>query len=132
MHCCLQVYYREHAAGMYAAIPFGLAQSMVEEPFLLVQTAIYGVITYFMIHFEYSAGAPEWLSAIRMIKDRMLWNVSGLQGLLCMVGIMHFHVDVNVGARSACYISLATCKWPQIAKHSMPLQLSPLTMSTSS
>ena len=58
MPCCLvQVYYRERAAGMYSAVPFGLAQSIVEEPFLIVQTVIYGVITYFMIHFEYSAGA---------------------------------------------------------------------------
>ena len=52
----VQVYYRERAAGMYSAVPFGLAQSIVEEPFLIVQTVLYGAITYWMIGFQASAG----------------------------------------------------------------------------
>lgn len=50
------VYYREKATGMYAAFPYALAQGLVEVPYILVQTLIYGTITYFMINFENTAG----------------------------------------------------------------------------
>ena len=50
------VFYRERAAGYYASLAYGLAQGDVEIPFLLVQSIIYTVIFYFMVHLEYSAG----------------------------------------------------------------------------
>ncbi|KAL9660657.1 hypothetical protein QQ045_025474 [Rhodiola kirilowii] len=51
------VFYRERAAGMYSPYPYALAQAsfiqgLVEIPYILVQTIIYGVITFFMINFE--------------------------------------------------------------------------------
>ncbi|KAG7637916.1 ABC transporter G family member 31 [Arabidopsis thaliana] len=46
------VFYREKAAGMYAPIPYAAAQGLVEIPYILTQTILYGVITYFTIGFE--------------------------------------------------------------------------------
>jgi energy-coupling factor transporter ATP-binding protein EcfA2 len=51
-----RVFYRERAAGMYSALPFALAQSLVELPFLLVQSAVYVFPTYAMIGFRMEAG----------------------------------------------------------------------------
>ncbi|KAL8225145.1 hypothetical protein R6Q57_017702 [Mikania cordata] len=48
------VFYRERAAGMYSAIPYALAQGLVEIPYIATQTIVYGVTTYFMINFEKS------------------------------------------------------------------------------
>ncbi|XP_024532454.1 pleiotropic drug resistance protein 1 isoform X2 [Selaginella moellendorffii] len=47
-------YYRERAAGMYSALPYAFAQVLVEVPYALVQTLLYGSITYSMIGFEWS------------------------------------------------------------------------------
>ncbi|KAF8113532.1 hypothetical protein N665_0049s0047 [Sinapis alba] len=46
------VFYREKAAGMYGPIPYAAAQGLVEIPYILTQTILYGVITYFTIGFE--------------------------------------------------------------------------------
>ncbi|GAV89910.1 ABC_tran domain-containing protein/ABC2_membrane domain-containing protein/PDR_assoc domain-containing protein [Cephalotus follicularis] len=51
------VFYREKAAGMYSPLSYAAAQvsmiiGLVELPYIAVQTIIYGVITYFMIHLE--------------------------------------------------------------------------------
>ncbi|KAK9998376.1 hypothetical protein SO802_017979 [Lithocarpus litseifolius] len=46
------VFYRERAAGMYSPIAYAAAQGLVEVPYIVVQTIIFGVITYFMINFE--------------------------------------------------------------------------------
>ena len=51
------VYHRERAAGMYAAMPYALAQGDVEIPYLLVQALLWSVITYWMFGFEADAGA---------------------------------------------------------------------------
>nr|GEV71750.1 ABC transporter G family member 31 [Tanacetum cinerariifolium] len=50
------VFYRERAAGMYSAIPYAIAQGLVEIPYIAVQTISYGIITYFMINFERTMG----------------------------------------------------------------------------
>ncbi|CAI0540631.1 unnamed protein product [Linum tenue] len=50
------VFYREKAAGMYSPLAYAAAQGIVEIPYILVQTIIYCVITYFMIKFEQNAG----------------------------------------------------------------------------
>ncbi|KAK3206522.1 hypothetical protein Dsin_020568 [Dipteronia sinensis] len=49
------VFYRERAAGMYAPSSYALAQGLVEIPYIIVQTIIFGVITYFMVNFERTA-----------------------------------------------------------------------------
>ena len=54
------VYYRERASGMYSSLAFSIAQGLAELPFLVVQAAIYCVIVYFMVHFEYTAAKFFW------------------------------------------------------------------------
>lgn len=51
-----QVSHRECPAGMYSSIPFGLAQCTVELPYVFLQCLLFGVISYWMIAFEASAG----------------------------------------------------------------------------
>ena len=47
---------RERAAGMYAVLPYAIAQGAVELPWALAQALVYSLITYFMIYFQISAG----------------------------------------------------------------------------
>ncbi|XP_058112108.1 pleiotropic drug resistance protein TUR2-like [Magnolia sinica] len=54
------VFYRERAAGMYSALPYAFAQVVVEIPYILVQTLVYGVIVYAMIQFEWTAAKFFW------------------------------------------------------------------------
>ncbi|CAN1121694.1 ABC transporter G family member 40 [Linum perenne] len=54
------VFYRERAAGMYSALPYAYAQVVIELPYILVQTLVYGVITYAMIGFEWDAAKFLW------------------------------------------------------------------------
>lgn len=42
-------------AGMYSALPFGFAQVLVEIPYGILQAILYGVITYALICFEWTA-----------------------------------------------------------------------------
>jgi hypothetical protein len=49
------VFYRERAAGMYGSLPYGLAQQVIEVPYVLGQTIFYSVITHSMIQFEWTA-----------------------------------------------------------------------------
>ncbi|KAK2399048.1 pleiotropic drug resistance protein [Trifolium repens] len=46
------VFYRERAAGMYSALPYALAQVIIELPHILVQALVYGIIVYVMMGFE--------------------------------------------------------------------------------
>ncbi|XP_061368731.1 ABC transporter G family member 31-like [Gastrolobium bilobum] len=50
------VFYREKAAGMYSPIAYATAQGLVEVPYILFQTLIFGVITYFMVNFDRNIG----------------------------------------------------------------------------
>ncbi|BBM99977.1 ATP-binding cassette, subfamily G (WHITE), member 2, PDR [Marchantia polymorpha subsp. ruderalis] len=54
------VFYRERAAGMYSAIPYGIGQVLIEMPYSLFQSVLFGVLTYFMMHLEYDAGKFFW------------------------------------------------------------------------
>ncbi|XP_030526169.1 pleiotropic drug resistance protein 1-like [Rhodamnia argentea] len=54
------VFYRERAAGMYSALPYALAQVLIEVPYVLVQATSYGVIVYAMIGFEWTAVKFFW------------------------------------------------------------------------
>ncbi|KAL8547629.1 hypothetical protein ACS0TY_007090 [Phlomoides rotata] len=54
------VFYRERGAGMYSALPYALAQVLIELPHLLIQTLIYGLIVYAMIGFEWTAAKFFW------------------------------------------------------------------------
>ncbi|KAK9141583.1 hypothetical protein Syun_010983 [Stephania yunnanensis] len=54
------VFYRERAAGMYSALPYALAQVLIEVPHVLFQTLIYGVLVYVMIDFDWVASKFLW------------------------------------------------------------------------
>lgn len=50
VHACVfrrTVFYRERAAGMYGCVPFFLAETVVELPWVAVKTALFCVISYF-------------------------------------------------------------------------------------
>ncbi|KAE8690971.1 Pleiotropic drug resistance protein 3 [Hibiscus syriacus] len=55
-----RVFYRERAAGMYSALPYAFGQVVIELPYILIQTVIYGVIVYAMIGFEWTAAKFFW------------------------------------------------------------------------
>ncbi|KAL6344974.1 hypothetical protein AAG906_007705 [Vitis piasezkii] len=54
------VFYREKAAGMYSALPYAFGQVMIELPYILIQTIIYGVIVYAMIGFDWTMTKFFW------------------------------------------------------------------------
>ncbi|GMI89171.1 pleiotropic drug resistance 12, ATP-binding cassette G40, PLEIOTROPIC DRUG RESISTANCE 12 [Hibiscus trionum] len=54
------VFYRERAAGMYSALPYAFGQVVIELPYILIQTVIYGVVVYGMIGFEWTAAKLFW------------------------------------------------------------------------
>jgi len=54
------VFYREKAAGMYSAIPYALAQVLIEVPYVLIQATAYALITYSMIGFEWTPAKFFW------------------------------------------------------------------------
>ncbi|OWM68977.1 hypothetical protein CDL15_Pgr025164 [Punica granatum] len=49
------VFYRERAAGMYSELPYAFAQVAIETIYVAIQTAIYTLILYSMIGFEWQA-----------------------------------------------------------------------------
>ncbi|KAH1203461.1 Pleiotropic drug resistance protein 1 [Glycine max] len=54
------VFYRERAAGMYSALPYALAQVIIELPHILAQALIYGLIVYAMMGFEWTTSKVFW------------------------------------------------------------------------
>ncbi|EEF49231.1 ATP-binding cassette transporter, putative [Ricinus communis] len=54
------VFYRERAAGMYSPLPYAFAQVVIELPYIFLQAAVYGLIVYAMIGFEWSAAKFFW------------------------------------------------------------------------
>ncbi|KAJ0985631.1 hypothetical protein J5N97_003987 [Dioscorea zingiberensis] len=54
------VFYRERAAGMYSAVPYALGQVVIELPYIFVQSAVYGILVYAMIGFEWTAAKFFW------------------------------------------------------------------------
>ncbi|KAK3426679.1 hypothetical protein EUGRSUZ_F03073 [Eucalyptus grandis] len=61
------VFYRERAAGMYAALPYAVAQVVVEIPYVLVQSALYSVIIYGMMSFQWTAAKFFWFFFITFV-----------------------------------------------------------------
>ncbi|KAJ0522531.1 putative ABC-type maltose transporter [Helianthus annuus] len=54
------VFYRERAAGMYSALPYALAQALVEIPYIFTQTVVYCLIVYAMMGFQWTAAKFFW------------------------------------------------------------------------
>ncbi|KAK9281885.1 hypothetical protein L1049_004792 [Liquidambar formosana] len=54
------VFYRERAAGMYSALPYAFSQVVIELPYVFAQAAVYGLIVYAMIGFEWTVAKFFW------------------------------------------------------------------------
>ncbi|XP_059456290.1 ABC transporter G family member 35-like [Corylus avellana] len=54
------VFYRERAAGMYSALPYALAQVIVEIPYVFAQTIYYTLPVYAMVCFEWTVAKFFW------------------------------------------------------------------------
>ena len=54
------VMYRERASGMYHELPFALAQCFIELPYNLIQTLLFGAISYYMMGFAGTAAKFFW------------------------------------------------------------------------
>ncbi|XP_022723776.1 ABC transporter G family member 36-like [Durio zibethinus] len=54
------VFYREKAAGMYSAMPYAIAQVVIEIPYVFIQSTVYSIIVYAMIGFEWTAAKFFW------------------------------------------------------------------------
>ncbi|ONK80619.1 uncharacterized protein A4U43_C01F19860 [Asparagus officinalis] len=54
------VFYRERAAGMYSALPYAIAQVVVEIPYVFVQGLFYSLIVYAMMSFQWTAAKFLW------------------------------------------------------------------------
>ncbi|KAG0571830.1 hypothetical protein KC19_VG046500 [Ceratodon purpureus] len=52
---------------MYSAIPYALAQVLIEVPYVLVQATLYGLITYSMLQFQWTAAKFFWYLYILFI-----------------------------------------------------------------
>ncbi|URD80069.1 Pleiotropic drug resistance protein [Musa troglodytarum] len=60
------VFYRERAAGMYSALPYALAQVLVEIPYVITQAVYYSVIVYAMMNFQWTAAKFFWFYFISL------------------------------------------------------------------
>ncbi|GAB4842032.1 transcription factor [Ancistrocladus abbreviatus] len=54
------VLYRERAAGMYSALPYAFAQVLIEVPYVFVQAALYCVLVYSMMGYQWTAAKFFW------------------------------------------------------------------------
>nr|POF16092.1 pleiotropic drug resistance protein 1 [Quercus suber] len=54
------VFYREKAAGMYSALAYAFAQVVIELPYILAQSVVYGTIVYAMIGFQWTVTKFFW------------------------------------------------------------------------
>ncbi|XP_062178966.1 ABC transporter G family member 42-like [Phragmites australis] len=54
------VFYRERAAGMYSAMPYAIAQVVIEIPYVFVQASYYTLIVYAMMSFQWTAAKFFW------------------------------------------------------------------------
>ncbi|XP_027336297.1 ABC transporter G family member 36-like [Abrus precatorius] len=54
------VFYRERAAGMYAPLPYAIAQVFTEIPYVFFQTVYYSLLVYAMVSFEWKVEKFFW------------------------------------------------------------------------
>ncbi|CAA2946671.1 ABC transporter G family member 29-like [Olea europaea subsp. europaea] len=54
------VFYRERAAGMYSALPYAMAQVVVEIPYVFLQTTYYSLVVYAMVSFQWTVAKFLW------------------------------------------------------------------------
>ncbi|CAK0748752.1 hypothetical protein CVIRNUC_001857 [Coccomyxa viridis] len=93
------VFYRERAAGYYAELAWAAGEMVVELPYLLLQTCLYSVITYFMIWFEINA-AKFWIYWAFTFMTLTFFTMYGM-----MTVAISPNVQVSAIISSACYSS---------------------------
>ncbi|KAL2929376.1 ABC transporter G family member 38 [Bienertia sinuspersici] len=71
------VFYRERSSGLYAAIPYALAQVVIEIPYVITQTTIYEIIAYTMIGYEWSA-SKFFLEYLFMLSSLLCFTYFGM------------------------------------------------------
>lgn len=84
------VSYRETAAGMYSSLPFALSACTVEVPYILTQSILFCVISYWMIGFEATAAKYFWYQFFIFITLFLMTNY----------GIMSVYATPNIVAAS--------------------------------
>jgi len=65
------VFYRERAAGYYAALPYAIAQGTVELPYLIFQAILYAAIVYSMVGFQWTAAKFFWFLFFELLSLAM-------------------------------------------------------------
>uniref|UniRef100_A0A803MQ74 ABC transporter domain-containing protein n=1 Tax=Chenopodium quinoa TaxID=63459 RepID=A0A803MQ74_CHEQI len=102
-------FYREKSSGLYAAIPYALAQVVIEIPYVIAQVTIYEVIAYGMIGFEWTT--------LKFFREYLFMLLS----LLCFTyfGMMISSVTPN---QETCNIltSLVNSMWNLFAGFAIP------------
>ncbi|RDX80824.1 Pleiotropic drug resistance protein 3, partial [Mucuna pruriens] len=71
------VLYRERFAGMYSPWAYSFAQVLIEVPYLLIQAAVYVIITYPMLGYDWSAYKIFW-SFFSMFCNMLYYNYLGM------------------------------------------------------
>jgi len=74
------VFYRERAMGYYHPLAYSLAQGAIEIPYVALQSILYTVIVYFMIHFEFTASKFFWFLLFFFLN---LWFFTAF-GIMCI------------------------------------------------
>lgn len=60
---------RERAANMYSVVPYSIASSFVELPYLVVQTLVFSPIVFFLVGFTNEAGWEFWYVSNRLLNS---------------------------------------------------------------
>ncbi|XP_020581075.1 LOW QUALITY PROTEIN: ABC transporter G family member 44-like [Phalaenopsis equestris] len=88
------VFYREKAAGMYSPFPYAFGQVVVELPYVLAQSVVYGIIVYSMVGFEWTAS--KLLCYIFFMYFTLLYFT--FYGMLAVGVTPNFHVAAVVSS----------------------------------
>ncbi|XP_027916472.1 pleiotropic drug resistance protein 1-like isoform X2 [Vigna unguiculata] len=88
------VFYRERAAGMYSAFPYAFAQVVIEVPYVLGQAAVYSIIIYAMIGYEWSV--PKFLWCLFFMYFSFLYFT--YYGMMAVAVTPNQHVSTIISA----------------------------------
>ncbi|KAK1313458.1 ABC transporter G family member 36 [Acorus calamus] len=92
------VFYREKAAGMYSAMPYAIAQVVLELPYVFVQTLYYSVVVYAMLGFQWTIAKFLWFFYVSYFTF-LYWTYYGMM----TVSITPNHQIAAIFAAAAFY-----------------------------
>ncbi len=108
------VFLREQREGMYAVMPYFLAKSLVEVPFLLAGSTVYALLLYFLLGFQ-----QELPRILRFVWVHCLVALCG-QGLGLVVATM-----VSSVSAGALYAPLSIAPFILFTPYALPRALEP-------